>query len=83
MHSSALQELAAVIGFYDQGGIANPELSPLMRLLYLTATEKRQLLSFLNTLTGSGVDKLVDNAMKALIGDHQVVYSANLSPSQH
>ena len=54
-----------------------------MRLLYLTAAEKRQLLSFLNTLTGSDVDKLVDDAMKVPIGDHQVVYSANLSPSQH
>ena len=54
-----------------------------MRLLYLTTAEKRQLLSFLNTLTGSDVDKLVDDAMKVPIGDHQVVYSANLSPSQH
>jgi cytochrome c peroxidase len=83
MHNGALQDLAAVIDFYDQGGIANPELSPLMRPLYLTAAEKQQLLSFLNTLTGSDVDKLVDDAMKAPIGDHQVVYSANLSPNKH
>ena len=82
MHNGALQDLAAVIDFYDQGGIANPELSPLMRPLYLTAAEKRQLLSFLNRLTGSGVDKLVGDAMKAPIGDHQVVYSANLSPNK-
>ena len=56
---------------------------PLMRPLYLTAAEKQQLLSFLNTLTGADVDKLVDDAMKAPIGDHQVAYSANLSPSKH
>ena len=54
-----------------------------MRLLYLTAAEKRQVLSFLNTLTGSDADKLVDDAMKAPVGDHQVVYSANLSTDQH
>ncbi len=83
MHNGALQDLAAVIDFYDQGGISNPELSPLMRPLYLTAAEKQQLLSFLNTLTGADVDKLVDDAMKAPIGDHQVVYSANLSPNKH
>ncbi len=82
MHNGALQELAAVIDFYDQGGISNPELSPLMRPLYLTAAEKQQLLSFLNTLTGADVDKLVDDAMKAPIGDHQVAYSVNLSGSQ-
>jgi hypothetical protein len=45
-----------------------------MRPLYLTAAEKRQLLSFLNTLTGSDMDKLVEDAMKAPIGDHQVAY---------
>ena len=72
-----------MIDFYDQGGIANPELSPLMRPLYLTAAEKRQLLSFLNTLNRSGVDKLVDDAMKAPIGDHQITYSAKLSATQH
>ena len=61
----------------------NPELSSLIHLLYLTLTAKQQLLSFLNTLTGTDVDKLVDDAMKAPIGDHQVVYSANLSPNKH
>ncbi|MGA1713136.1 MAG: hypothetical protein ACO4CS_17775 [bacterium] len=54
-----------------------------MHPLYLTAAEKQQLLSFLNTLTGSDVDKLVDDAMKAPIGDHQVTYSANLSSNTH
>ncbi len=79
MHNGALQDLAAVIDFYDQGGIANPELSSLIHPLYLTLTEKKQLLSFLNTLTGSDVDKLVDDAMNAPIGDHQVAYSAKFS----
>ena len=55
---------------------------PLMRPLYLTAAEKQQLLSFLNTLTGADVDKLMDDAMKAPIGDHQVAYSVNFSSSQ-
>jgi hypothetical protein len=30
MHEGALADLAAVIVFYDQGSIANSELSPLM-----------------------------------------------------
>ena len=71
-----------MIDFYDQSGISNPELSPMMRPLYLTAAEKQQLLSFLNTLTGADVDKLVDDAMEAPIGDHQVAYSVNFSSSQ-
>ena len=54
-----------------------------MRPLYLTTAEKQRLLSFLNTLTGADVDKLVDDAMKAPIGDHQVTYSAKLSATQH
>ena len=54
----------------------------MMRPLYLTAAEKQQLLSFLNTLTGADVDKLVDDAMKAPIEDHQVAYSVNFSGSQ-
>ena len=54
-----------------------------MHPLYLTLTEKQQLLSFLQTLTGADVDKLVNDAMNAPIGDHQVDYLAELSATQH
>ena len=54
-----------------------------MHPLYLTLTEKQQLPSFLQTLTGVDIDKLVDDAMNAPIGDHQVDYSAKLSATQH
>ena len=53
-----------------------------MHPLYLTEAEKQQLLSFLNTLTGADVDKLVDDAMKVPIGNNQVAYSVNFSSSQ-
>ncbi|MGA1537106.1 MAG: hypothetical protein ACO38X_07700 [bacterium] len=53
-----------------------------MHPLYLTLTEKQQLLSFLNTLTGADVDKLVEDAMKAPIGVHQVAYSVYFCGSQ-
>ena len=53
-----------------------------MHPLYLTLTEKQQLPSFLQTLTGADVDKLVDDVMNAPIRDHQVAYSAKISANQ-
>ena len=73
-------DVASAVGSQQQH--KTPELSPMMRPLYLAAAEKQQLLSFLNTLTGADVDKLVDDAMKAPIEDHQVAYSVNFSGSQ-
>jgi len=53
-----------------------------MHPLYLTLTEKQQLPSFLQTLTGVDIDKLVDDAMNTPIGDHQVTYSVKFFSSQ-
>ena len=71
-----------MINFYDHCGIANRKLPPLIRLLWLTPVEKQQLPSFLQTLTGANVYKLVDDVMNAPIGDHQVAYSAKISANQ-
>jgi cytochrome c peroxidase len=51
MHNGSLPTLAAVIDHYDQGGIDRPSRSPSMRPLGLTATEKADLVDFLETLT--------------------------------
>jgi cytochrome c peroxidase len=62
MHDGSLSTLEAVIEFYDRGGIDNPEKSPRLAPLGLTAIEKTALAAFLRTLTGSGIEALVAEA---------------------
>ncbi len=69
MHDGSLSTLEDVIEFYDQGGIQNEVLDPLMRPLNLTEQEKSDLLAFMQTLTGSNVDLLVSDAFAAPVGD--------------
>jgi cytochrome c peroxidase len=52
MHNGAFQTLEDIIDFYDQGGGAVAGKSPLVQPLGLTPSEKRDLLAFLQTLTG-------------------------------
>jgi len=53
MHDGTLSTLDAVVDFYDQGGRPNPQLDPELRPLHLAADEKRALISFLKTLSGT------------------------------
>ena len=53
MHDGSLGTLEEVVDFYDQGGRANPNLDPEMRKLDLTAGEKRALVEFLQSLSGT------------------------------
>jgi cytochrome c peroxidase len=52
MHNGVFQSLEEVIDFYDRGGGAVAGKSPLLQPLGLTAPEKRDLLAFLQALTG-------------------------------
>ncbi len=52
MHDGAFKTLEEVVEFFDQGGGSNPNLSPLVRPLNLTAEEKTDLVAFLKALTG-------------------------------
>jgi cytochrome c peroxidase len=52
MHNGAFQTLDDILDFYDQGGGISPRKSPLIQPLGLTAQEKRDLLAFLQALTG-------------------------------
>ncbi len=53
MHNGSIATLAEVIDFYDRGGGNDPQKSPLLQPLQLTAEEKRDLQAFLESLSGT------------------------------
>ena len=69
MHDGSLGSLREVIQFYDAGGVPNELLDPLIRPLRLNEQEKRDLLAFMESLTGSNVNTLVSDAFAAPVGD--------------
>jgi cytochrome c peroxidase len=69
MHDGSIGTLEGVVDFYDNGGIANPLLDPLIKPLGLTSEEKQQLVDFLKSLTGNDARLLVADAFSAPIGD--------------
>jgi cytochrome c peroxidase len=52
MHDGSEQTLVEVVEFYDRGGVKNPNLSQEVKPLGLSAQEKRDLVAFLEALTG-------------------------------
>jgi cytochrome c peroxidase len=52
MHDGQTPTLEAVVEFHNRGGVPNPNLDPLVKLLGLNATEKSDLIAFLKALTG-------------------------------
>ncbi|MCG7906030.1 MAG: SCO family protein [Candidatus Thiodiazotropha taylori] len=69
MHNGSLSTLHEVVDFYDQGGVPNELLDPLIRPLGLSSQEKSDLVDFMQSLTGSNVDTLVADAFDAPVGD--------------
>ncbi len=69
MHNGQFATLREVIDFYDQGGIPNELLSPFIRPLGLTESEKIDLERFLESLTGQNVPQIVADAFAAQIGE--------------
>lgn len=69
MHDGSLSNLREVIDFYNNGGIRNELLDPLVRPLGLNAEETDQILAFLSTLTGDNVDRLVSDAFTVPVGN--------------
>ena len=69
MHDGSIQSLRDVVRFYNEGGVPNELLSPLIRPLYLSETEIGELVHFLKSLTGDNVVSLVADAFAAPIGD--------------
>lgn len=71
MHNGSLATLNKVVDFYNQGGVANETLDPLIKPLNLTAKEIDDLVAFLESLTGDNVDELVSDAFAAPVGDYR------------
>jgi len=69
MHNGVFGTLKEVLSFYNQGGIANPQLDPAIRPLGLTDSEMEDIVIFLESLTGDNVETLVRDAFAAPIGD--------------
>ena len=68
MHDGSLPSLRDVLLFYNQGGVPNEVLDPLINSLGLSDAEIDDLLAFLQSLTGGNVDALVSDAFAAPIG---------------
>lgn len=71
MHNGSLFNLKEVVNFYNQGGVKNPLLSPLIRPLNLSNYEVEALVSFLKNLTGSNVNRLIEDAFSVPVGEVQ------------
>jgi len=69
MHDGSIASLEGVVDFYAAGGAPHAGLDTLIRPLDLSADEKRDLVAFLTSLTGSNVAALAADARLAPIGD--------------
>jgi cytochrome c peroxidase len=55
MHDGVFKTLGEVLDFLNNGGVANPNLSPLIKAVNLTPEEKMDLIAFLKALTGESI----------------------------
>ena len=69
MHDGSIASLEGVVDFYAAGGAPHAGQSTLLRPLGLSAIQKRDLVEFLTSLTGSNVAALAADARLAPIGD--------------
>ena len=67
MHDGSLSTLAEVVAFYNDGGVPNELLDPLIRPLGLDARERDDLVAFLHSLTSPAVKTLVERAQSVPI----------------
>ncbi|MGB1883290.1 MAG: cytochrome c peroxidase [Gammaproteobacteria bacterium] len=69
MHDGSLSTLADVVGFYNDGGVPNELLDPLIRPRELSPAEQSDLVAFLRSLTSPNVASLVERAQAAEINN--------------
>jgi cytochrome c peroxidase len=62
MHNGVLLTLEDVIEYYNRGGTGSEGQDPRIAPLHLTPAEKRELLAFLQSLTGDNVQSLVQES---------------------
>jgi len=68
-HDGSFHNLKEIVEFYNQGGIKNVTLDPLIRPLNLNDQEMDDLVTFMQSLTGDNVNKIVLDSFAAPIGD--------------
>jgi cytochrome c peroxidase len=69
MHDGSLRTLREVVEYYNGGGTPHSELDPRVRPLGLSESEKGDLVSFLESLTGANLDELIADARSAPVGN--------------
>lgn len=65
MHDGSLSSLDDVVAFYNKGGDDNPKKDALLKPLNLSTQEQGALVAFLQTLTGSNIKQLEEEARAA------------------
>lgn len=73
MHDGSLTTLAAVVAFYDRGGIENERLDPLIKPLGLSQQEQSDLVAFLRSLTGDNIDRILSDSFAAPVGNAEQI----------
>jgi cytochrome c peroxidase len=58
MHDGSLKTLVDVVEYYDKGGTPNRNLDQRIKALHLTDQDKKDLVAFLNALSGEGWQKI-------------------------
>jgi len=81
MHDGSLSTLREVVEHYDRGGGGLEGIDPRIRPLGLTESEKRDLVAFLESLTGANVAELVADARAETIGNPGARYDPGPWPS--
>lgn len=71
MHDGSLPTLAAVVDYYNAGGVPHEGQDPRIRPLGLDTHQRESLVAFLESLTSSDIDSLVSDARSEAIGDHR------------
>ena len=69
MHNGEFLSLMDVISFYNQGGVAHEQQSPLIRELNLTNKEMLAIEALLQSFTSDNLQPLVADAFAAEVGD--------------
>lgn len=69
MHNGRFATLQQVVEFYNQGGVKNENLDPLLKPLNLSTKEINELIAFLQSLTGNNVAELVADGFAATVGE--------------
>ena len=71
MHDGSLPSLAAVVDFYNAGGVPNEGLDARVRPLGLDSDEQAALVAFLESLSSHELPVLIRDAFAAPIGDRR------------